>query len=215
VNFLAHFHLAWPDPALIAGGLEGDFFKGPLPGALAPGIVRGVALHRAIDGYTDAHPLIGQLRKELPGGLRRYAGILVDLSFDHYLSLHWSRYSSVPLREFNDAVHRALASHAGDLSERARAMGARMAEHDLLNLYGDWQTVIASASRIGQRFRQRNPFLDIDRQLSPMKGLLEEAFVNFYPELQSFCRRWDHQPHVPTGALPPRFDRHRTGCSGR
>jgi len=30
VNFLAHFHLAGPDGGLIAGGLEGDYFKGPL-----------------------------------------------------------------------------------------------------------------------------------------------------------------------------------------
>jgi len=213
LNFLAHFHLAWPDPGLIAGGLEGDFFKGPLPGNLAASIVHGVRLHRAIDAYTDTHPLIGQLRRELPNDLRRDAGILVDLRFDHYLSLHWSRFSSVPLGEFNDGVHRALASHAGDLSDNARAMGARLAEHDLLNLYGDWNTVIAAARRIGQRFRQRNPFLDIDRQLSPKKDLLEATFLAFYPLLQSYCEHWEGPSQVPVDdpSLP---EQRRTGRSG-
>ena len=193
MNFLAHFHLAWPDPVLIAGGLEGDFFKGPLPGALSQGIARGVRLHRAIDAYTDAHPLIGQLRRDLPTGLRRYGGILIDLSFDHYLSRHWSHFSTVPRREFSDGVHHALTTHESDLSDHARAMGAHISEHDLLAIYGEWETVIAAAGRIGQRFRQRNPFLDIDRQLSPKKAVFEEAFLNFYPQLQSFCDNWNRR----------------------
>ncbi len=53
MNFLAHFHLAWPDEGLVAGGLEGDYIKGPLRGALPPDLERGIKLHRAIDAYTD------------------------------------------------------------------------------------------------------------------------------------------------------------------
>ena len=82
MNFLAHFHLAWPEEGLIAGGLEGDYFKGPLPGTLPPRLERGVRLHRQIDAYTDAHPLVKELRGVLPTSLRRYAGILIDLCFD-------------------------------------------------------------------------------------------------------------------------------------
>lgn len=199
MNFLAHFHLAWPDPLLIAGGLEGDFFKGPLPGALSQGIARGVKLHRAIDAFTDAHPLIRQLRRDLPPGLRRYAGILIDLSFDHCLSRHWPHFSTLPLREFSDGVHRALTTHENDLSDKARAMGVHIAKHDLLALYGDWETVIAAAGRIGQRFRQRNPFLDLNWQLSPKKVVIEETFLIFYPQLQSFCENWNRGSRAQAG----------------
>ena len=62
MNFLAHFHLAWPDEGLIAGGLEGDYLKGPLRGELPPELERGIKLHRAIDAYTDKHDLVRQLR---------------------------------------------------------------------------------------------------------------------------------------------------------
>lgn len=191
MNFLAHFHLAWPDEGLVAGGLEGDYFKGPLNGTLSPSLARGVKLHRAIDAYTDAHPLIAQLRRDLPAGLRRYAGILIDLSFDHYLSLHWSRYSDMPLRTFSDEVYAVLADHEGELSAAARDMAKRLEQHDVLTLYLEWDTVTASAKRIGRRFQRRNPFLDVDTELAPGKAMLEEAFLNFYPDLQSFCEAWD------------------------
>jgi acyl carrier protein phosphodiesterase len=187
VNFLAHFHLAWPDEGLLAGGLEGDYIKGPLRGALPPDLERGITLHRAIDAYTDDHPLIRQLRRELPEGLRRYAGILIDLSFDHYLSLHWSKFSDIPLPHFNSGVYRTLLAHEFVLSEGARKMLVRLVEYDVLNLYTQWETVLATATRLGQRFKRHNPFLDIDRELSPSKDALEQAFLNFYPHLQSFC----------------------------
>jgi acyl carrier protein phosphodiesterase len=187
VNFLAHFHLAWPDEGLVAGGLEGDYFKGPLPGTLSPTLEAGVKLHRAIDAYTDDHAIVQQLRRELPPQLRRYAGILIDLSFDHYLSRHWSDFSTLSLKDFSDAVYHKLIANEAHLSEAARRMAARLVEHDVLNLYLEWETVLASAARLGQRFKRHNPFLDLDRELTPARELLEVAFLDFYPQLQSFC----------------------------
>lgn len=188
MNFLAHFHLAWPDEGLIAGGLEGDYFKGPLRGQLPAELERGVKLHRAIDAHTDSHPLIGQLRRELPPELRRYAGILIDLSFDHYLSVHWSRFSDVPLAEFNRRIYRILLAQEALLSAGARRMLARLVEHDLLNRYQQWETVVATAARMGERFARRNPFLEVERDLAPARLPIEQVFLNFYPQLQSFCR---------------------------
>lgn len=188
MNFLAHFHLAWPDEGLVAGGLEGDYLKGLLRGQLPQNLERGVKLHRAIDAYTDAHPLILQLRRQLPQGLRRYAGILIDLSFDHYLSLHWTRFSTIALEDFNAQVYRILTKYDSDLSDGARGMSARLVEYDILNLYLEWDTVPATAARIGQRFKRYNPFLDLDRELSPAKDTLERTFLNFYPQLEVFCK---------------------------
>ena len=189
MNFLAHFHLAWPDEGLIAGGLEGDYYKGVLRGQLPAHVERGVKLHRAIDAYTDGHPMILQLRRELPPGLRRYAGILIDLSFDHYLSLHWTRFSSVSLPDFSRAVYRILDAQESALSDGARRMTARLIEYDVLNLYREWGTVTATAARIGERFRRDNPFLDLERVLSPSKDTLERTFLDFYPQLEAFCRK--------------------------
>jgi acyl carrier protein phosphodiesterase len=197
VNFLAHFHLAWPDEGLIAGALEGDYFKGRLRGQLPAYLERGIGLHRAIDAHTDSHPVIQQLRADLPAELRRYAGILIDLSFDHYLSVHWTSFSRVPLDEFTRGIYRILTSREDDLSDSARRMLARLVEYDVLSRYHEWETVVATAARVGDRFKRRNPFLAIERQLAPARQSMEQAFLNFYPQLQSFCvERAAQQLHV-------------------
>lgn len=202
MNFLAHFHLAWPEDGLLAGALEGDYYKGPLQPDLSPAIARGVALHRAIDAYTDDHPLIVQLRREFPPGLRRYAGILIDLCFDHYLSRHWQQFCEVDQGQFNQVVYRSLQQQDGMLSENSRQMLARLVQYDILGLYRDWETVPASAARIGERFKRHNPFLDIDHQLAPLQGRLQDTFLAFYPDLQAFSterrRRLNYIDNAPS-----------------
>jgi len=201
MNFLAHFQLAWPDEGLVAGGLEGDFYKGRLCGQLPGNIERGVRLHRAIDAFTDNHPVIAQLRRDFPPTLRRYAGILIDLSFDHYLSLHWEKFVDIPLQEFNEQVYRLLLAQQHQLSTGSRTMLARLVEHDILGLYISWDTVPASAERIGRRFSRGNPFVGVDEQLSPARQLLEQAFLDFYPQLQRFSEEQERQLNPGTASL--------------
>lgn len=201
MNFLAHFHLAWPDEGMIAGGLEGDYYKGPLRAELPNALARGIRLHRAIDAYTDSHPLIAQLRREFPRDLRRYAGILIDLSFDHYLSHHWDNYADISLPDFNRQVYRILQDQQLTLSTGSRRMLERLLEYDILGLYLDWDTVPASALRIGERFSRHNPFAGVDRQLAPARAMLEQAFLDFYPELQAFSAR--QQALLNQNAPPP------------
>ena len=117
MNHLAHFHLAWPERDLLAGALEGDYRKGPLGSDIPAPLARGVRLHRLIDAYTDQHPDLAELRRAFPQRLRRYAGILLDLSFDHYLSLHWHAFADLELPEFNDRVLAVL-------EEEERLLGA-------------------------------------------------------------------------------------------
>ena len=186
MNFLAHFHLAWPDEGMIAGGLEGDYYKGLLPGGLPPDIERGEKLHRAIDAFTDNHELVAELRSHFPTPLRRYAGILIDLGFDHFLTQHWSNYSPLALTDFNGQVCGILSAQQAQLSDGSRTMLSRIQEYDILNLYHEWATVTATATRIGERFQRGNPLLDVDKQLSPIKSEMERTFLEFYPQLLIF-----------------------------
>ncbi|MBT4519978.1 MAG: DUF479 domain-containing protein [Halieaceae bacterium] len=186
MNFLAHFHLAWPDSGLVAGGLEGDYCKGPLGNNMPIAIKRGVKLHRSIDAYTDSHPLVIELRREFPPALRRYAGILIDLGFDYCLTRRWSHYSTLALEEFNDAVLRLLLDQQDNLSTDCQTMLARLIEHNILGAYHDWQTVSIAAARIGERFQRGNPLRDVDREMASLKCRLEYTFSNFYPQLLGF-----------------------------
>lgn len=181
----------------MAGALEGDYYKGLLHKNSDLPLLAGIRLHRSIDAFTDAHPLVAALRCEFSPELRRYSGILIDLGFDHYLSKHWALFSELPLAEFNNAVHRKLSLQRDALSSDASHMFDRLVEYDILNLYMQWETVPATARRIGQRFKRHNPFQDIDAELTKIRDPMEDAFLDFYPELVSFSHN-HQQLHYPS-----------------
>lgn len=189
MNFLAHFHLAWPGEGLITGALEGDYYKGPLTGALPESIEQGIQLHRAIDAFTDSHPQVVDLRAQFPTGLRRYAGILIDLGFDHYLTAHWHEYHATALDDFARAVYQTLDDQERHLSTGARDMAHRLARYKLLTAYDDWGVVSASAARIGERFSRGNPMLEVEQPLAHLRPQFEQAFRAFYPQLQAFVEQ--------------------------
>ena len=169
------------------GALEGDYHRGRLPGDLHPSLVEGVALHRAVDGFTDSHPLLAELRGQFPAETRRYAGIMLDLCFDHYLSLHWSTFSDTSRDAFCTEVYAILRRGAGELSDRGKRAALWLEEYDVLNRYDDWATVIGAADRVGQRLRRANPLHRAAEILEPLRPELEAVFLVFYPELVRFA----------------------------
>ncbi len=187
MNHLAHFHLSWPRENLVVGALEGDFHRGRLPGDLAPELVAGVALHRAIDGFTDRHPVLIEARARFPAGSRRYAGIMMDLCFDHFLSRHWRRFCTVETTAFTREIYGMLHRGQPLLSGPARRSAIWLAEYDVLGRYDRWEAVPRAAARVGSRLRHANPLARSEEILTPLLPTLEQAFLRFYPELISFC----------------------------
>jgi len=51
-------------------------------------VERALAQHRAVDTFTDAHRSCARARRVAPPH-RRFAGIVVDMYYDHYLARHW------------------------------------------------------------------------------------------------------------------------------
>lgn len=186
MNFLAHFHLAWPTTGLVVGALEGEYYRGALDPSLDQELARGIALHRAIDAFTDQHPYVAELRSEFPASLRRFAGILIDLGFDHSLSKQWHSFSPHTLSAFSEQVLDVLHRHEHALSERSRAMLGGLTQHQLLTRYDDWSMVPASAERVGTRFKRGNPLKNIEQAMTPLRPLIDDTFTRFYPELQQF-----------------------------
>ena len=190
MNHLAHFHLAWPETALLAGALEGDYCKGPLGSKLPEDLARGVRLHRLVDAYTDQHPDLAALRRAFPDGLRRYSGIVLDLCFDHYLSLHWHAFAELDLAEFNERVLAALEQEQQLLGAPSRRAVQRFRQYRVLTRYRDWDMVTASAARVGGRLRRANPLHDIEHALAPLRPRIEQAFLEFYPQLNRRVGEW-------------------------
>lgn len=190
MNYLAHAYLGRHSRESIVGALLGDFVKGAIPGHYSDGIHAGIRLHRAIDRYTDAHDLHRASRALVSPARRRFAGILVDVFYDHFLVRHWGRFSTQPLPEFTPRVYAALHARRDSLPERLQHILPRMAGEDWLGSYGDLDSVHAALQGIARRF-SRFPraaaLLDGIEELENNYAELERQFLAFFPQLEYFA----------------------------
>ncbi|WP_296256634.1 MULTISPECIES: ACP phosphodiesterase [unclassified Pseudomonas] len=187
MNYLAHLHLGGQTPAQLLGSLYGDFVKGLLPGRFPADIEDAIRLHRRIDVFTDAHPLIKQAVGRFPAERRRYAGIVLDVFFDHCLARDWLLYSQVPLDAFTDKVYRVLAAEP-QLPERLAMIAPRMAAQDWLGSYADFEVVGTALAGISRRLSRPEGLAGAMQELQGLYRPLSEDFREFYPQLQAFAQ---------------------------
>lgn len=188
MNHLAHAFLSGADPEHLVGNVAGDFLKGPLDGLeLAPGIRQGVKQHRRIDAFADGHPLLAEIRNGFPSPQRRFAGIVLDVAFDHYLVRHWTRFAGVRRREFIDGVYSALSQHRPQLPQPLASNLPRMIAHDWLDRCATMAGVDATLGSIGRRLRRDNPLHLAGAMIVHRDAELEAAFLAFFPEMKAFA----------------------------
>jgi acyl carrier protein phosphodiesterase len=108
MNYLAHLWLSEQAQLPLAGAVLGDLVHGRLEGRFPAPLEQSIRLHRRIDVVTDAHPLVSAARARFGPGARRYAGIVLDLVYDHCLALDWPRHSAEALGDFARRAARAL-----------------------------------------------------------------------------------------------------------
>ena len=180
MNFLAHAYLAGPAPADRLGGMLGDFVKGPLPAGLPEEVAAGVALHRRIDSFADAHPAFRASRARVSAERRRYAGVMVDLFYDHFLARHWHEFSVEPLEDFTTGTYALLARHAVLLPPRLAQIFPYMRREDWLGSYRALSSVGEALDNMS-RHRLTRP-----NRLAGAGLELEEAYEGFERDFRAF-----------------------------
>lgn len=190
MNFLAHALLAGDAPALIVGGVVGDWIKGPLPGVLPDDLAKGVALHRAIDSFSESHPAFRRSRSRVSPGRRRYAGVLVDVFYDHLLARNWAAISDRPLDEYCEAVYRLIRGRLHELPASSHTALALMANEDWLTSYAKIEGIADVLARMSRRARQPNPLANGELEfLADVDGFTGD-FYSWLDDTREFCRRW-------------------------
>ncbi len=169
----------------------GDFVKGPLSGHHGTEITRALVLHRRIDMYTDGHHVVRQSRHRVSGARRRFAGILVDMFYDHFLARHWDEYNDVPLERFTARIYSALHEHHAMLPERLQAIAPRMAAADWLGSYRHIEAVGIALDRMGQRLKRGNALLHSSEELLAHYDAFAGDFHAFFPDVVRFARAQD------------------------
>lgn len=108
MNFLAHLYLSGESTDIQIGNFIGDYVKGSHYLNYRESVKEGILLHRAIDHFTDQSDLVAMSKEYFKPVYGRYAGIVCDLLYDHFLALEWNHYSSHSLNAYTRSVHKTL-----------------------------------------------------------------------------------------------------------
>lgn len=187
VNHLAHLLLAGTERDEIVGALMGDHVRGRIEGRFRPGLRFGIRLHRRIDAFTDAHELTLASRRRIRPALRRYAGVVVDLAYDHYLARHWRRFSEEPFAQFADRVYAALEAGRPDMPEPLYGRLPRMIADDFLRRSFALRDLEYALHRLGGRLRRPVDLTPAVADLVAADAALEADFRAFFPQLVEHC----------------------------
>lgn len=185
MNHLAHALLADPGGTEFAlGSALGDFIHG-IPDPAWPAERRaGLRFHRAIDGFTDQHPDVVAARRLFVPPFRRYAGILLDVWFDHLLVLGWEGFvANEPLDAFSRRWLALLDRRVDDLPASLRRFRGWMHAHGLPVAYGDEATLAEVFRALSRRLSRPSPVADALPALRAHAAALQLHFDAFFPDL--------------------------------
>jgi acyl carrier protein phosphodiesterase len=186
MNYLAHVSLAEDSDEARLGALLGDFSKGLEPARLTETMVFALHEHRAIDRWFDALPEIRAEREHYPPHLRRFAGILTDVFFDHFLVKRWQDLMTVPMDSITSSLYRALEAYPEALPPRLREVAPSMAKNDWLGSYGDPRNIERALTGIASRFRRPTPLLEGLVALQDREEELDALVTATFPKVQRF-----------------------------
>ncbi|MEP7043921.1 MAG: ACP phosphodiesterase [Dokdonella sp.] len=183
MNHLAHALLAAPDDDLMLGSLIADFLRGAVDPALPRGVRIGIALHRAVDVYTDAHPQVVAARALFQPPYRRYAGILLDMWFDHLLARNWTRYADGSLHAFSRHLQELLLRRGAEVPERMHGFVRYLHAHDLPERYRELAAIADALRGLSMRLSRANPLAEALPVLEALAAPLQVHFSAFFPDL--------------------------------
>ena len=191
MNFLAHIYLSGDNEKLIVGNFIGDFVKGRnLLEQFEPEIAKGIELHRAIDEFTDNHPVVAKSKDRLRSTYRHYSSVIVDMYYDHLLAKNWSQYHPTPLADFTQQTYHTVQQYDSILPHRFKYMLSYMMEGNWLLNYSKLEGLQRALSGMASRSKYKSRMELAVNDLKDHYELFEAEFTDFFPELKQYSEDW-------------------------
>lgn len=152
-------------------------------------VYKGVEIHHLIDNYTDSHPLVLETRKILYPYFNKYAAVVQDVYYDHFLAKHWKDYSPEPLSEFTARVYKVLGERVDIFNERAEKTYYYMSTQNWLLNYAETDGLDRALTGLSRRASFRN---NMDQSIEPLLKHQDELlnlFRSFFPQLEAEVRK--------------------------
>ena len=190
MNFLAHLFLSGtPGAATYADVLVGNFIADSVPGRqldnYPPGVQVGIRLHRAIDAFTDQHPVVrGSTLRLRAAGYGKYAGVISDMFLDHFLARHFGEFTPEILPDFAQRVYFLLQARQGEMPPRVQQMLLYMTQHNWLLGYAETEGIRRALGGLSRRASPGSGMETAATELIANYTDYEADFRAFFPQLR-------------------------------
>lgn len=186
MNILAHGYLSNKDEGLLIGNFIADFVKGDPAAArhgLAPPEIAGIRLHRSIDLFTDTHPAVEAVRELLRPRCHKYAGVAVDMFFDHFLAVNFQALTGEHLTDFVADFYQTIRLNIDRLPTEAARMAGYMIRQDWLIHYQTTAGIDRSLQGLAQRTLFRSGLDTVIEDFARYYEPISNHFAYFWPAL--------------------------------
>lgn len=190
MNFLAHLYLSGRNEDITIGNFIADHVKGEGILKFTPAIQKGIRLHRAIDTFTDSHPIYLKSKSRLSVNYKKYAGVVADMFYDHFLSSDWSTYSEESMDLFIERIQKILFKNYPILPDKSQRFIAYMNKFNWLKGYGTFEglgkALTGMALRTPFNSGMENAVIDLKKDYD----LYKSEFSGFFPEIIIYTQDW-------------------------
>jgi acyl carrier protein phosphodiesterase len=184
MNFLAHIYLSGDNDLIKIGNFMADGIRGKHFENYPLEIQKGIKLHRFIDTYTDAHLVFRESTKRLHHNYHHYAGVIVDVFYDHFLAKNWSNYSSETLVDFTENFYQSLRDNYDFLSERTKGMMPYMIEYNWLVSYQTVEGISRILTQMDSRTKNESKMRFSPNELIEYYTEFEQEFTSFFEDVK-------------------------------
>lgn len=189
MNFLAHIFLSGKNEFVKIGNFMADGIRGKQFEKYPHEIQKGILLHRAIDTYTDAHPLFRKSTKRLHERYHHYAGVIVDVYYDHFLAKNWSNYSDENIEDYVLEFYQSLHKNYNLLSEKAQYILPYMEKQNWLSSYQTIEGIHQILTQMDRRTKNSSNMRFASEELRVYYADFENEFTLFFEEIQNYCNK--------------------------
>jgi len=186
MNFLAHIYLSNNNENILIGNFIADAIKGNKYKYFPSEIQHGILLHRAIDYFTDNHPIVKISKRRLQKRYGHYNGVIIDIFYDHFLAKNWSNYSEISLRYYATNIYETLQKNEEILPDKIKKMLISMMKNNWLvnyaSLEGMEQVLIGMNNRTNKISNTNLAIEDLKINYTKFEG----DFILFFKELIDF-----------------------------
>lgn len=189
MNYLAHLFLSYDDSDIAIGNFIADHVQGNKFEFLKSDFIKGIKYHRLIDSFTDQHPVYRKSCSRIRKSQRHYSPVAMDLFYDHFLALHWDKFSDEPLEHYCQRFYSSLLKHQHELPAKSQKIVPYLIKENWFIHYKTIEGIQKSLRGISRRSAYQNNLEFATNDLFEHFDLLEQDFFCFFDELTNYCKK--------------------------